>query len=109
MFAVARSGNDAEARNQVRDSLQARQAALTTAVARLLVQNSEAEEQVGQRVQAIYAQVQRQGYVFLAATLGAIVATSLFLIRSNRRLFSQLADLSETRRELARDLITASS
>ena len=59
------------------------------------------------RVQAIYAQVQRQAYVFLAATLGAIVATSLYLIRSNRRLFSQLAELSETRRELARDLIAA--
>ena len=107
MFAVARGGHDAQARDQVRDSLQARQAALTTAVARLLVQSSETEDQTGQRVRAIYSQVQRQVYLFLAATLAAIAATSLYLMRSNRRLFGQLAELSDTRRELAQDLIAA--
>ena len=105
IFELARSGNEAEARAQIQLSLQARQAALSTAVARLLVQNNEAEEQTAQQVQDIYRQVQRQVYWFLAATLAAIVATSLYLIRSNRRLFARLALLSDERRELAQMLI----
>ena len=106
MFAVAQAGRDAEARAQVRVSLQARQAALNTAVARLLVQNNASEAETASRVQAIYDQVQRQVYWFLAATLAAIVATSLYLIRANRRLFARLTSLSDERRELARTLIT---
>ncbi len=105
IFELARSGNEAEARTQIQLSLQARQAALSTAVARLLVQNNEAEEQTAQQVQEIYHRVQRQGYWFLAATLAAIVGTSLYLIRSNRQLFARLASLSDERRELAQTLI----
>jgi len=105
IFELARSGNEAEARTQIQLSLQARQAALSTAVARLLVQNNEAEEQTARQVQEIYQRVQRQGYWFLAATLAAIVATSLYLIRSNRQLFARLASLSDERRELAQTLI----
>ena len=105
IFELART-DEAEARTQIQLSLQARQAALSTAVARLLVQNNEAEEQTAQQVQDIYRQVQRQVYWFLAATLAAIVATSLYLIRSNRRLFARLATLSDERRELAQTLIS---
>ena len=105
IFELARSGNEAEARTQIQLSLQARQAALSTAVARLLVQNNEAEEQTAQQVQEIYQRVQRQGYWFLAATLAAIVATSLYLIRSNRQLFARLGSLSDERRGLAQTLI----
>jgi signal transduction histidine kinase len=105
IFELARNGNEAEARAQIQLSLQARQAALSTAVARLLVQNNAAEEQTAQQVQDIYRRVQQQVYWFLAATLAAIVATSLYLIRSNRRLFAQLATLSDERRELAQMLI----
>ena len=105
IFNLARAGREAEARAQIELSLQARQAALSTAVARLLVQNNEAEEQTAQRVQEIYAQVQRQVYRFLSVTLAAIAVTGLYLIRSNRRLFAQLASLSEQRRELAQQLI----
>jgi signal transduction histidine kinase len=104
IFELART-NETEARTQIQLSLQARQAALSTAVARLLVQNNEAEEQTAQQVQEIYQRVQRQGYWFLAATLAAIVATSLYLIRSNRQLFARLASLSDERRELAQTLI----
>ena len=53
----------------------------------------------------IYDRVQRQVYLFLTATLIAILFTSLYLIRSNRRLFAQLAALSEQRSELAQKLI----
>jgi signal transduction histidine kinase len=107
IFALAREGREDEARAQIRLSLQARQAALGTTVARLLVQNNEAEEETALQVQAIYSQVQRQVYWFVAATLTTILLTSLYLIRSNRRLFADLASLSDDRRELAQQLITA--
>jgi signal transduction histidine kinase len=105
LFDLARAGHEDEARAQIRLSLQARQSALSTAIARLLVQNNESEERTAQQVQDIYRQVHRQVYWFLTATLAAIAATSLYLIRSNRRLFAQLASLSDERRELAQQLI----
>src|SRR6185295_4675714 len=105
IFALAGSGHEAEAREQIRLSLQARQDALNTAVARLLVANNAAEEQTSAQVRDIYAQVQRQVYVFLAATFVVIALTSLYLIRSNRQLFARLSSLSNDRRELAQRLI----
>ncbi len=104
-FALAQAGNDREARDQIRITLQARQAALSTIVARLLVENNESEEQAALQIAQIYAKVQRQVYWFLTATLAAILLTSLYLIYSNRRLFAQLAALSEQRSELAQKLI----
>ena len=106
MFALAQNGKEAEAREQIRLSLQARQQALSTAVSRLLVENNEGEEQAAARIAQIYDGVQRQLYIFLAATLVAIVATSLYLIRSNRQIFARLRELSEQRSELAQKLIS---
>ena len=105
-FALARDGKEAEARGQIRLTLQARQQALSTAVSRLLVQNNESEEQVAQQIREIYNRVQRQVYLFLTATLIAIVLTSLYVIRSNRQLFAQVAALSEQRSDLAQKLIS---
>jgi signal transduction histidine kinase len=107
MFGAARDGHADDARAQIRLSLQARQAALSTTVARLLVENNESEELTARRVQDIYDSVQRQVYLFLLATLTAISLTSLYVIRANRRLFAELATLSERRHELAQKMITA--
>jgi signal transduction histidine kinase len=106
MFELARAGQDQEARSQIRVSLQSRQAALSTTVARLLVQNNEIEEQTAQQVQNIYRDVQRQATWLLTATLAMITATGLYLIRSNRKMFAQISTLSEKRRDLAQALIT---
>ncbi len=106
MFALAEKGQEKKAREQIRLSLQARQQALSTAVSRLLVENNEGEEQAAARIAQIYDGVQRQLYLFLAATLIAIVLTSLYLIRSNRLIFARLAELSEQRSELAQKLIS---
>ncbi len=106
VFSLARGGKEKEAREQIQLSLQERQAALSTAVARLLVQNSENEEQAGQRIVQIYDRVRTQVYVFLAATLLAIILNGLSLIRWNRRLFARLAEISERRSELAQKLIS---
>jgi len=105
IFAIAGNGNEKEARTQIRLSLQARQAALSTAVARLLVQNNESEEQADLQIREIYDRVQRQVYLFLSVTLAGILLTSLYLIHANRKLFAQLAALSEQRSELAQKLI----
>jgi signal transduction histidine kinase len=105
VFGLAGEGRDKDAREQIQISLQARQEALSTAVARLLVQNSDNEEQAAQRIIHIYDRVQRQVYVFLAATLAAILLTGFSMIRWNRRLFARMAVLSERRSELAQKLI----
>lgn len=104
-FALAGSGQEAEARAQIRLSLQARQSALSTLVSRLLVANNEREDETAAEVQRIYDQVLRQGYWLLTATLIVIGGTGLYVIRSNRRLFAELASLSDGRRELAQQLI----
>jgi signal transduction histidine kinase len=107
MFALAsEAGKEAEAREQIRLTLQARQQALSTAVSRLLVENNEGEEQAAARIARIYDSVQRQLYLFLAATLIAIALTSLYLIRANRKIFARLAELSEMRSDLAQKLIS---
>jgi len=105
VFALAHEGKQDQARRQIQVSLQERQAALSTAVARLLVENSENQEQAGRRIVEIYDRVQRQVYFFLAATLLAIVLNGLSLIRWNRRLFARLGEVSERRSELAQKLI----
>jgi signal transduction histidine kinase len=107
VFSLAQAGKENAAREQVRSSLQSQLAALSNFVARLLVQNNESEEHAAAQVTEIYDHVQRQAYVFLIGTLFAIVLTSLYLIRSNRLFFNQLAALSAQRSELAQALITS--
>ncbi len=106
LFAIARTGDAQKARMFIRTSLQAQQAALTNTVARLLVENNETEQQAVEQIQQIYSGVERQIYIFLAAMLVTISLTSLYMIRSNRRIFDRLAVLSDHRSELARKLIS---
>ena len=105
IFALADNGQQTEARTLIRLSLQARQEALSTAVARLLVQNNEIEQQAGVRIRAVYAGVERNVYLFVAAMLVLILLTSLYLVHYNRRLFQEVATLSARRSELAQQLI----
>jgi signal transduction histidine kinase len=106
MFAAAEGVAEKVAREQIRDTLQPRQAALTSAVSRLLVQNNEAEEAAAARITGIYSRVQRQLYLFLGVMLLAIVVTSLYLIGNNRKLFARTEELSSQRSELAHQLIS---
>ena len=105
IFALAQT-DEAEARTRIRISLQARQAALSTAVARLLVQNNENEKQAAAQTREIYARGERNVYLFLAAILIVVLATGLYLAQHNRRMFQQVTSLSERRSELAQQLIT---
>ena len=98
--------DESAARGQIRLSLQARQAALATAVSRLLVQNNESEELAVARTRQIHGQVERNLYIFLAAMLLAIGGVSVYLVRYNRRVFDRLTTLSQRRSELAQQLIS---
>jgi signal transduction histidine kinase len=89
----------------LRSSLQTQQAGLSSAGARLLVENNQSEEQASNQIEAVYARVERQVYFFLAATLIAIVCTGALLTATNRRLFRRLAEISGQRSELAHKLI----
>ena len=105
-FELADAGHDKEARDMVRTTTQAEEASVTTSIARLLVENNLAEEQAMARIQEIYAGVERNVYIFVAAMLLSLLLISTYLVYSNRRLFEQLALLSADRRDLARKLIT---
>lgn len=104
VFVLAQT-DQPEARTRIRISLQARQAALSTSVARLLVQNNDNEKQAAARTRDIYARAERNVYLFLAAILIVLLATGLYLVQYSRRMFGQVAALSERRSELARQLI----
>jgi len=106
MFSLAADGHDTQARSLIGTSLEPQLAGIASAVARLLVQNNETEERATERIQGIYTGVERNIYTFLGAALIAIAFTSLYLIRSNRRLFERLSYLSAQRSDLARKLIT---
>ncbi|HEY3839666.1 MAG TPA: sensor histidine kinase [Bryobacteraceae bacterium] len=105
IFSLAESGQENEARTLIRLSLQARHEAIGTAVARLLVQNNEAEEEAGARIRGVYAGVERNLYIFVGAMLVLILLTSLYLVQYTRRLFDEAAELSTRRSELAQQLI----
>jgi signal transduction histidine kinase len=99
-------GSDEQIRTMIRMSLQARQAALSTTVARLLIANNASEQAAAARTTELYASAERNVYIFLAAMLFVIVLTSLYLVQYNRRLFERVAALSERRGELAQQLIS---
>jgi signal transduction histidine kinase len=106
IFDLTRQAQEDEARARIRLSLQARQAALSSAVARLLVENNSSEQAAAARTQELYSGVERNVYIFLLGMLVVIVITSLYLVHYNRRLFDQVVALSERRGELAQQLIS---
>ena len=105
-FELARNGQDEEARTQIRMSLQARQAALSTAVARWLIANNASEDAAAARTRQLYAGAERNVYIFIAAMLLVIVLTGIYLVQYNRRLFARVQALSERRGELAQQMIS---
>ena len=106
IFAIARKGDSKRARKMIVNSLQAQQASLSSTVSRQLVQNNDAEEQATQKMHQIYSGVARTTYFFVAAVLVTIALTLLSVIYLNRRIFEQMAFLSDQRRTLAQRLFT---
>jgi hypothetical protein len=105
IFSLAADGHEAEARAQIRLSLESRQQSIATTVSRLLIRNNEAEQQAAALVRDVYNGAERNLYLFVAAMLVLILLTSLYLVNYNRRVFREVADLSVRRSELAQQLI----
>jgi signal transduction histidine kinase len=106
VFGAAATGQKGTARALISSSLSAQQAELATGVSGLLERNNIAEARADQRISDIYTGAEKDIYLFLAGTMLAIAATSLYLIYWNRKFFWQLESLSSQRRVLAGRLIT---
>lgn len=106
MFEAAERGEESEARRLIREVLQPRQASIANTVARLLVSNNEAEQAAAEEIQTIYDNVERNTYIFITAVLAAMLLTGAYMVSHIRRIFRDLARLSEVRQELAARLIT---
>lgn len=83
----------------VRQQLQPRQEALAALTARLLVERNDRESRAATEVSRIFDEIERNGYLFLAVSALLVALMSWNIIRANRQLFEQMA-------ELARQLIT---
>lgn len=105
-LAAAREGDRRRALTLVRDSLQPGLAAVNSVTARWLVDSNDDEARASEQVRALFGEIERNAYVFLALSLGLIALTSVGLIRSNRAHLAQVTALAEQRSELARQLIT---
>ncbi len=71
IFALAEQGQEEEARTRIRLSLQAREEALSNAVARLLVQNNESEQAAAEETQRIYARAEAERVCVSGGDAGA--------------------------------------
>ncbi len=106
VFTLAKSGDEAAARQLASTKLSAQQAATASLVLTLLERNNESEERADQKVASIYDGVEKNIYASLAGTILTIALTSSYLTYSNRRMFTRLQSLSLQRRILAGRLIT---
>lgn len=106
VFLWARNREDARARSFIRATLMPRQEAITALTARLLVQNTDEDQRAASNIASIYSGIEANVYRFLALSVILVILGSAALIRSNRRLFDRVNDLSNERRTLARELIS---
>ncbi|MBE7543255.1 MAG: sensor histidine kinase [Bryobacteraceae bacterium] len=106
LWPLAADGRLNDARALIRTRLEAERATMASLVSALLVQNQDAESAAQAQIAAIYSRVERNLYLLLAAVLLAIAATSLYVIRVNRRVLQRIEALSEQRRTLAGQVIS---
>lgn len=106
MFHAAAHGDEDESRRLIREVLQPRHASIANTVARFLVSNNEAEQDAAAEIQGIYGSVERNTYYFMLAVFAAIFLTGSYMVFHNRRIFRDLAQLSEERQVLAARLIS---
>lgn len=105
LWQLAGEGRTDAARALIRTRIEAERATLATLISRLLIQNNEAEAAAVEEIQAIHNKVERNLYMMLVAVLAAITITGSLVIWHDRRMFAQVAHLSEQRKELAGQVI----
>ena len=105
-FAAAKAGDEQRAITLIKNTLRPLRDTLSSRIARMLVQNSQLDQDTEAQITRIYDRVERDLYTFLLATVLAIGVTGVALVYSNRRIFEQLGMLSDQKSVLARELIT---
>ncbi len=105
-FAAARSNNDAAAIANIKTVLRPLRDTLSQRISKMLTRNSLLDQETEAQITRIYDGVERDLYTFLLATVLTIGFTGVTLVYSNRRIFEQLATLSDQKGVLARELIT---
>ena len=106
VFALAKTGNERQARALIVGTLRPQRESLSQRVSRMLIQNNELDQQTAGEIERIYTGVERDIYIFLLAALAAIIVTAVAVAYTNRRIFEQIASLSEHKSVLARKLIS---
>jgi signal transduction histidine kinase len=100
MFQVGRS-DEAEARRLIRASLVPQQRALDGMVSQFLIANNRVQEEAAQANRAIYDKVGREILMLIGALIAVTAIGGALVVRSNRRAFDDVAELSEELRTLS--------
>lgn len=95
VFDLAKSGNEAGARNLVHTELESERAEITEIVARLLVLNDRAQAEAAHTISAVYGNVKRDIFGVIAALFLLALGTGLYTLEANRKTFTRLHDLAE--------------
>ena len=105
-FELARTGNETAAREQLRQTLQLREASICSETTRLLLESNQGEGKTENSTRLIYDQFLRNSAIFAVGIVSVIGLTSIWLVQFNRTLFGQIVALSKRRGELVRQLIS---
>ncbi len=100
MFQVGQS-DEAEARRLIRSSLVPQQRALDDMVSQFLIANNRVQEEAAQANRAIYDQVGREILILVGALLAVTAIGGALVIRSNRRAFDEVEQVSAQLRTLS--------
>jgi signal transduction histidine kinase len=104
-FRLAEEGRSKEASRQLAGPVYQQRTAMAALVARLLVQNYEAEERTAEQSAAIHADAERTLLLFVGGMALLVLCVGGFTIWHNRRVLNELEQISAERGKLAREMI----
>jgi len=95
IFALAQSGREAGAREQIQNQLESKRAVITEITSRLLVLNDRGQADAAERINAVYANVKRETLVVVGVLFLLALGTGLYTFEANRKTFARLLHLAE--------------
>ncbi len=95
VFASAARGDEAGARALVESRMEAQRADITALVARLLVNNDQAQADAARKINGIYQSARRNILLATALLFLLALATGLYVLQASRRAFDKLRHLAE--------------
>lgn len=95
VFALAASGERAQARELVETDLESRRAVIAEIAARLLVLNNQTQVEAAATISGVYGRVKRDLLAVVGVLLLLALATGLYTFEANRKTFARLHHLAE--------------